>query len=480
MKTMMPPFSLRAKLLLIFLLLLVITIGSLTIIYSRSERELLEKVSEDIEDITKAINISVEELTYKGEGTDRLKSYVEALRKKGIQEITILDDTSEIIASSDPAKIGKKTDLGKKGKAKRDFMIMARLGEQDTEGDQRVSNVIMPVHIKGENIGYILISLVLDDYRLFQRKNFLKRVLSTLFAFCIGILISMIIAAKYTGPIKRIAFASKRIAEGDLTEIEEGERRDEVGVLVGSFNEMVRRLKERKELEEKLKQSEQFSLIGQLSSGIAHDIRNPLNFLSLSIGHIRERIEEEEIQDKEALLVLLENLKAEIHRMKELIHNFLLLGKPITLDKEWTAPESLFEEALCILREKTGKGIKITASYPDDKKSLYCDREFMRICLINLLMNAIEAIEEEKGEIRVEFGNEDAFSYISVSDTGVGIEEKDREMIFEPYFSTKRHGCGIGLTITKRIMSEHGGSIFVQSTKGKGTTVTLRVPDHED
>jgi len=480
MKTLLPPFSLRAKLLFIFLLLLVITIGSLTIIYSRSERELLEKVSEDIKDITKAINISVEELTYRGEGTDRLKSYVEALRKKGIQEITILNDTSEVIASSDPAKIGTKTDLGKKGKAKKDFMIMARLGEQDTKGDQRISNVIMPVHIKGENIGYILISLVLDDYTLFQRKNLLKRVLSTLFAFCIGIIISMIIATKYTEPIKRIALASKRIAEGDLTEIEEGGRRDEVGVLVRGFNEMVQKLKEQKELEEKLKKSEQFSLIGQLSSGIAHDIRNPLNFLSLSIGHIRERIEEEDIQDKEALLTLLENLRGEIHRMKELIHNFLFLGKPITLDKEWTAPESLLEEALCILREKMGKGIGIKASYSNDKKSLYCDREFMRICLINLLLNAIEAIEGDTGEIRVEFGNEDALSYISVSDTGVGIDEKDREVIFEPYFSTKRHGCGIGLTITKRIINEHGGTITVQSTKGKGTTVTLRVPCHED
>jgi signal transduction histidine kinase len=103
----------------------------------------------------------------------------------------------------------------------------------------------------------------------------------------------------------------------------------------------------------------------------------------------------------------------------------------------------------------------------------------MRICLINLLLNAIEAIEGEAGEIRVEFGNEDAFSYISVSDTGVGIEEKDREVIFEPYFSTKRHGCGIGLTITKRIINEHGGTISVQSAKGKGTTITLRVPCHE-
>ncbi|MBN2372861.1 HAMP domain-containing histidine kinase [bacterium] len=476
------PFSLRAKLLFIFLLLLLATIGSLTLIYSRSERELLDKVSEDIKDITKAINISVEELTYKGEGTDRLKTYVEALNQKGIQEITILNDTSEVIASSDPKKIGTKEKLKKKvtaKTAKKDIMIMARLGEQDLTEDQRTYNVIMPVHIKGENIGYILISLVLDDYRLFHRKNFFKRVLSTLFAFCIGIIISMIIAKKYTEPIKDIACASRRIAEGDLQQIEAGDRRDEIGVLIKSFNEMVLKLKEQKELEDKLKKSEQLSLIGQLSSGIAHDIRNPLNFLSLSIGHIRERIMEEDIHEKDELLSLLENLRSEINRMKEQIHNFLFLGKPISLDMEWVSPCSLLDEAISMLKGKIADDISITSSFSDNQKCIYCDREFMRICLINLIINAIEAMDGKKDAIAVEFGNEDALSYISVIDKGVGIDEKDREKIFEPYYSTKRHGCGLGLTITKKIISEHGGTITVESSKGKGTKVTIRLPYHD-
>ena len=179
--------------------------------------------------------------------------------------------------------------------------------------------------------------MVLDDYRLLQQKNHLKRILSTLFAFSIGIIFSLLIAEKYTEPIKKIARASKRIAEGELlVKIrDKGHRKDEIGVLIRSFNEMVDKLGERQELEEKLKKTEQLSMIGQLSSGIAHEIRNPLNFLSLSVGHIKEMILEENIRNKEELIKLLDDVTKEIYRVNELIHNFLFLGKPITLHNEF-------------------------------------------------------------------------------------------------------------------------------------------------
>jgi len=103
--------SLKTQLLLILLFLLVISISSLIIIYSRTENLVIEKVTENIDDITKAIQISVEELTYQGSSTERLKSYVDMLNKKGIKEISILSDSSEVIASSDPKK--KNRDKGK-------------------------------------------------------------------------------------------------------------------------------------------------------------------------------------------------------------------------------------------------------------------------------------------------------------------------------------------------------------------------------
>jgi signal transduction histidine kinase len=471
--------SLKTQLLLILFFLLAVSISSLTIIYSRTEEMLLDKVTENIDDITKAIQISVEELTYKGSSTERLKSYVDMLNKKGIKEISILSDNSEVIASSDPKKIGTKEKLSeKKTVKKKNLMITARLGEDSKKDTQRLYNVIMPVSIKGQNIGYIHINMVLDDYRLLQRKNHLTRILSMIFAFGIGIIFSLLIAEKYTEPIKRIAEASKRIAEGELVNIQDMNRKDEIGVLVKSFNDMVDKLGERKELEEKLKKTEQLSMIGQLSSGIAHEIRNPLNFMSLSVGHIKERIEEENIQGKEDLIKLLDNVTNEIYRVNGLIHNFLFLGKPIKLNKEWILPKTLINEALHILKDKIRNGVDINVVPEDDGQPIYCDREYMRLCIINLLLNAVQAIED-KGAVLIEFGREDTFYFISVTDNGKGIDSEDIEKIFEAYYSTKKLGIGLGLAVTRRFIEEHEGVISIESEIGKGTKMKIRIPVYE-
>jgi len=480
LKTLFRSLSLRTQLLLIIFLLLALTIGSLTIIYARSEDLLIERVSDNIEDITKAIQISVEELTYRGDSTARLKGYVEMLNKKGIKEISIIGDDAEVIASSNPRKIGTKENLSgeKKTWRKKDLMITARLGEESKKETQRLYNVIMPVSIKGQNIGYILISMILDDYKQISKKNHIKRVLSTLFAFSIGIIISLLIAEKYTEPIKKIAQASKRIAEGELVKIRDKNRKDEIGILIKSYNEMVDKLIEQKALEEKLKRTEQLSMIGQISSGIAHEIRNPLNFLSLSIGHIKERITDAQIEDKAQLLQLLDDLTKEIHKVNELIHNFLFLGKPITLQREWVVPERLINEALHLVRDKITPEMDIQIRSSNDKKPIYCDQEYMKICILNILLNAIQAVGG-KGAITIECGNANGYSFITISDTGPGIPEEEKEKVFEPYYSTKQYGMGLGLAITKRFIEEHNGRITVESTPGQGTTMIITVPYHE-
>lgn len=481
-KDLFRSFSLRTQLLLILLFLLVMSISSLTIIYSRSEEMLLDKLADNIDDLTNAIRISVEELSARGDSTQRLKSYVAMLKRRGIQEISIISDQSQVIASSDPKKIGTAVDNPKKIEGmnktarKKDLMITAKLGE-GVKPDQRLYNVIMPVSIKGQNLGYIHISMALDDFNFLQRRNHLKRILSTLFAFSIGIIICIIFADKYTEPIKRIALASKKIAEGQLVKIRDTGRADEIGVLVRSYNEMVEKLNEQKELEEKLKHTEQLSMIGQLASGIAHEVRNPLNFLSLSVGHIKERLAEEGIKGCEDLNGLLDDLKKEIYRVNELINNFLFVGKPLVLSREWTSYDSLMRDAFYLLRDKIREGIEVKVAMKDEAP-IFCDREYMRICLINLILNSVQAIDD-KGRVAIEFGREDSFSCISVTDNGRGIEKDDIEKIFEPYYSTKKLGIGLGLTITKRLIDEHGGTISMESTMGEKTVITVRVPCHE-
>jgi hypothetical protein len=264
---------------------------------------------------------------------------------------------------------------------------------------------------------------------------------------------------------------------GELVRIGPTDRKDEIGTLVTSFNEMVDKLSEQKELEEKLKKSEQLSLIGQLSSGIAHEIRNPLNFLTLSIGHLKERISEEKISDKEELAELLDNLVKEVYRINELIHNFLFLGKTIALHREHISPGDLINEALVTIKDKVRSGIEVKTSC-DEAGEIFCDREYIRLSLINLIVNAIQSINDS-GQVRIECSDQDGMTCMSVSDTGHGIAEDELDRIFEPYYSTKKLGIGLGLAITKRFVEEHGGTISALSQVGKGTTMMIRLPHHE-
>lgn len=583
--------SLKTQLLLILLFLLAMSLSLLTVIYSRSEDQLIDKVTENIEHITKAIQISVEELTYRGDSTTRLKAYVDMLSKRGIKEISIIGDNSEIIASSNPKKVGRKepvnvrmaipdftfsefkskeameklcsrivaggfsrelnsqpntldwlnellrapdlfnffvqkVDLSKLPKEtksfveelkksyedskserdlvrlnrlileemypdlvpkkvkleerfhkRKDLFIVAKLGEGGRKEAQKLYNVIMPVAVKGKHLGYIHISMVLDDYALLQKRNHIKRVLITISVFVLGIILCVLLAEKYTRPIKEVAEASRSVIQGNLKKIEGPERKDEIGTLILSFNEMIEKMIERKRLEEKLKESEQLSIIGQLSSGIAHEIRNPLNFISLSVSHVKETISSKtNFDEKEEVVSLLDSVMREIQRVNGLINNFLLLGKRIKLTLERTEVKRIIDEALYLLKDKLKEGIEIKIE--GENETLVCDREYMRLCLLNLILNAIEAIDG-KGKILIKCGKEDSSKYISVSDTGQGIDKDALDKIFEPYFSTKKFGIGLGLTLTKRLVLEHGGVITVESEKNRGTTVKISLPDNE-
>ena len=140
-------------------------------------------------------------------------------------------------------------------------------------------------------------------------------------------------------------------------------------------------------------------------------------------------------------------------------------------------PETLLNEVLTVAKDKIRNGVQINLECKEGQP-VYCDREFMRICLMNLLLNAIQAIED-KGEITIDCRRDNVFSCISVIDTGSGVSPEEMNKIFEPYYSTKKLGIGIGLAITKRFVEEHGGTITIDSEVGKGTTMRMRIPCNE-
>jgi len=443
---------------------------------ARSEKAFLEKVEDNIADLSSAIQISVDELTSTEPTNEaRLADYVQRLKHKGVKEISILSNEQEVIASSNPRQVGKKVNPKHK-----DLFITARFGEEQggNSDPHREYNVLVPIVVGGEQQGYAHIVLHLDDYHTFLTSNHLKRVFTTILIFMIGIGVSIFLSMKYTEPIYEVVSAAKKIAAGDLSRTLPNRRGDEIGELNKSFNEMVFRLRQERVLEERLRQAEQLSTIGQMASGIAHEIRNPLNFISLSIDHLKRQLSGWDSPARDEAADLMKEIKGEIFRLNQMIENFLRYGSPLRLSQCEGVLSSLIPEVLQVTRHKAKEnGVEIDFQVEPEAPSVWIDPEQMKTCLSNIVLNAIESMPSG-GRLTIRCGADEAQGclVVSFSDTGCGIGGEEIKKIFKPYFTTKKLGIGLGLALTKRIIEEHGGRIEVKSALGVGTDVAISLP----
>ncbi|MCZ7626753.1 MAG: ATP-binding protein [Candidatus Methylomirabilis sp.] len=369
--------------------------------------------------------------------------------------------------------------------SRRDLFITARLGEVlANEKGQKTYNLLVPIVVGNQRMGYALISMVLDDFAQLSQLNFIKRLVATVLVFGFGIGASLILSWKYTRPIDRVVQAARRVAQGDLEETLPVERHDEIGELTVSFNDMVRKLRANKELEQRLHQAERLSSIGQLASGIAHEIRNPLNFINLSIDHLQSRFSPTDLGSREEFTHLVSRVKSEIHRLNTMITNFLTYGKPLKLQPRPCDLTSLLHDVVKMAGGRAvEQGIEIDCGALDTLLMASVDGEQIRTCLVNVLVNAFQAMPRG-GKLtitarRVTEAGSRGYLEICFRDTGHGIAAEDLPRVFEPYFTTKEVGIGLGLALTKKIVEEHGGTIVLDSIRDQGTTVSIRLPAEE-
>src|SRR5207253_2935746 len=168
---------------------------------------------------------------------------------------------------------------------------------------------------------------------------------------------------------------------------------DEIAELTRSFNEMVEKLRQHRELEERLREAERLSAVGKLASGIAHEIRNPLNFMNLSIDHIRNRLGSGRPDGTAEALALMSNIKAEIHRLNSMIENFLTVGKPLALNKSEVDVSALMQDVVGLARQKAvEQGIEIAVVEKASVPRIQADPVQVKTCLMNVVLNAIQAM----------------------------------------------------------------------------------------
>ncbi|MBI3754776.1 MAG: two-component sensor histidine kinase, partial [Deltaproteobacteria bacterium] len=201
-----------------------------------------------------------------------------------------------------------------------------------------------------------------------------------------------------------------------------------------------------------------------------------LNFINLSIDHLRSEYKIEDTAKREEFDGITSNIKTEIQRLNNMISNFLDYGRPIKLKLEKVFVEDILREVINLADHKVHEQqIKLKMSFLENIPAINLDRQQIKASLMNILLNAVQAMPNG-GELSIGTALADGCVVIQVADSGDGIAEDDLQKIFEPYFTTKVAGIGLGLAITKRVIEEHNGRIEVKSRPGQGTVVSLELP----
>ncbi len=236
---------------------------------------------------------------------------------------------------------------------------------------------------------------------------------------------------------------------------------------------LIKDLTELRRMEKEIQRKDKLSAMGELASGVAHEIRNPLNAISM----IAQRYEKEFVptKNKKEYGSLTKVLRKETARVNDIIQQFLSFARPPKLRIESVSVKEFTSHVNTLFKNQVKNiGIDFSSSC-EINKSISIDRNQMMQALQNILQNALEATKKG-GKIALRVYQKDNAVFFEVKDTGSGIPSNQLEKIFNLYFTTKSDGNGIGLAVTQQIVSQHGGTIEVQSRLGRGSAFTIRIP----
>jgi two-component system nitrogen regulation sensor histidine kinase NtrY len=285
--------------------------------------------------------------------------------------------------------------------------------------------------------------------------------------------VARVTARRISRPVTELARAADRVAAGDLSHRAEIRADGEIGDLVAAFNNMTGRLERS---QEELLRVERIAAWREVAQRIAHEIKNPLTPIQLSAQRLRRRLSRTAGEDTPLVIECTETIVQEVEALRRLVDEFSRFARMPAPVPRPTDLRPLVDGVANLYRE-SHPHITIVTRHDETLPLIGVDPDHIKRAVLNLVDNAVGAVGAG-GDVVVETAYDAAADRVrvTVSDTGHGIAQEDREKLFQPYFSTKTNGMGLGLPIVTEIVNEHGGTIRLEDNDPRGSRFIVELP----
>ena len=295
--------------------------------------------------------------------------------------------------------------------------------------------------------------------------------------FVVGMVLSTGVASRFTRPIRKLDAGIRRLSEGDLGVTVDVSEKGEIGRLAHTFNEMARKLRANRQRERDMVRREKLSALGRLAAGVAHDVRNPLHSIGLTLEHLKETARPETEERGGEFDRSVGVIRGEIRRLDQLVGNFLRFAKSERHERRPIDLVELVQDTVRLVRsESDRRQVRIELSVDGSLPAVPADGEALQSAILNLILNSFEAMPGG-GSLAIALRAEAEEIVLEVADTGEGIPGDEQEHVFDFAYTTRESGHGLGLAMVHHcVVEEHGGRVALESSPAAGTRVSIRLP----